>query len=74
MEIDTINPDLLAVLTPGARLRYKHGAANELRHIRAIVDDEYVVYKVWWPPRWEYEIVSIYSLNLEWEQGWLRPA
>ncbi len=74
-----INADLIAALVPGATLRLDRGpgaSSNELRHIRAIVDDEYVVYKVWWPghKRWEYQIAWVYAFHLEWEEGCLTVA
>jgi len=74
-----INTDLMAALVPGARLRLDYGAgnpSNELRHIRAIVDDKYVVYKVWRPGhrRWEYQVAHVYAFHLAWEGGDLKIA
>lgn len=76
MEIDDT---LMAALVPGARFRLDRGAgasANELRHIRAVVDGEYVVYKVWWShhQRWEYKIAWVYDFQLEWQEGCLKLA
>lgn len=49
---------------------------NELRHIRAIVDEEYVVYRVWSRHRqgWLYRVEWLYEFYLKWENGRLAAA
>ena len=59
-------PDGLIV--PGAKVRYFH----ELRHIRAIVDDDQVVYRVWRSGRWRYHIEWMYGFYLAWKDGMLK--
>lgn len=76
MEID---PALMAALVPGATLRVDYGPgkpANELRHVLAIVDDDHVVYKVWWPQhqRWEYKVEWVGTFDMEWKGGYVTLA
>lgn len=44
---------------------------NEIRHIRAIVDDWIIVYKVWGKRkrRWFYHVEWIYGFYLQYEHG-----
>lgn len=54
------------------RVFYQKGNLNnELRHIRAIVDEDMVVYCTWWKihRRWNYKIVHISLFELGFEQG-----
>lgn len=49
------------------RLNYGKGnRANKLIHIRAIVDDEYIVYRYWWRGDWVYEMTdpTFFSVNI----------
>ncbi len=72
-------PELLDMLQPGKKVRvfyYPGNVNNQLRHIRAIVDEEYVVYRVWsrHKRRWVYRIEWLYQFNLAWENGRLSAA
>jgi hypothetical protein len=74
-----IAPALRAMLQPGRAVRLDYGPgnpSNELRHICAIVDDEYVVYRVWWKHkrRWEYKVEWIYGFHLDFAAGNLKAA
>lgn len=46
---------------------------NEIRHIRAIVDTDQVVYKVWNKRMqvWKYHVESIFGFYLLFERGFL---
>ena len=67
----------LSLVQPGHRLRlyFNEGNPNnQIRHIRAIVDDDQVVYRVWSHGSWYYHVVWLYSFWLAWQDGVLRPA
>ena len=71
--------ELIDMLQPGKKVRlffYEGNLNNELRHIRAIVDDEYIVYKVWWSHKqyWHYKVEWIYSFVLFFENGHLKSV
>lgn len=73
-----IAPGLLAALKPGARLRRTIGNLTptpytELWHVRAIVDGEHVVYRVWSRSRrqWMYQMSDVFFLHLCWQNGTL---
>lgn len=68
--------ELLDILQPGKKVKlfYNEGNLNnEIRHIRAIVDDEYIVYRVWLPRKktWRYRVDWIYVFHLAFEGGYL---
>lgn len=70
-------PRLLDLLKPGAVVRVYYGPglrANRRLHIRAIVDEEQVVYRVWqrrWQD-WRYKVEWLYSFWLWDRDGKLR--
>ncbi len=68
--------ELRDLLRPGkaVRLFYNEGNPNnEIRHIRAVVDDEFIVYRVWTPRRkWMYYITGYYGFLLAYRDGDLR--
>jgi hypothetical protein len=61
------------MLQPGQKIKvfYSEGNINnEIRHIRAIVDDDFIVYRVWSKRnRWMYNIASKYNFELKYERG-----
>ncbi len=64
------------MLQPGNKVKVfisKENIHNQLRHIRAIIDNEYIVYKVWFKSKqdWRYFIEHVYKFELEYKQGWL---
>lgn len=68
--------ELRALLQPGAVVRFFYNEGNrhnQLRHICAVVDDDYIVYRVWSPAgqRWRYRVEYIYSFQLRHEEGGL---
>lgn len=70
---------LIDMLQPGKKVKlfYNEGNPNnELRHIRAIVDDEYIVYRVWSRHKqyWIYHVNWIYDFHLAFEGGNLKSA
>jgi hypothetical protein len=76
---DAYPPEFLALLAPGVALRLDYGpdnVNNKIRHIRAIVDDDEVVYRVWSyrRQRWAYQVEDRYGLWYEWQHGYLRKA
>jgi hypothetical protein len=79
MADDDYPPEFLALLQPGVALRLNYGPGNvnnERRHIRAVVDDIQVVYRVWSRrrQRWVYQVESRYGLWLQWRRGDLRKV
>ena len=68
----------LALLVPGRAVRLDYGIDNRLnclRHIRAIVDDEQVVYRVWNAKNgWQYFVSDRYSFYWRWTKGYLTKA
>jgi hypothetical protein len=64
-----------SLIQPETKLKYarKEGIhSSEVRHIRAIVDEQ-VVYRTWnkYKKRWNYSLIDSYSLWLEYEAGWI---
>jgi len=71
-----IHPEVWEMVQVGNAVRLDYGPGkrtNQLRHILAIVDDEYVVYRVWMN-RWVYQVDWIYRFELEWQGGYLKKA
>ena len=61
----------------GAKVRVFCGTGNphnELRHIRAVVDNEQIVYRVWRRGRWNYRGEWAYAFYLAWKDGHLKRA
>lgn len=75
-----INPAVLAMVQPGAKLRHWRGTltdhpTSEVWHVRAVVDGDHVVCRVWRPGRgWSYFLESLYALHLAYEGGALEVA
>lgn len=68
--------ELLNILQPGNKVRvYGHPrkSKNTLFHIRAVVDEEYVVYKVWSRRKqyWVYGVEHIYFFYLHWQKNFV---
>lgn len=66
------------LVSPGSSCRvfyYDGNPNNERRHIRAIVDDEQVVYRVWSRRHqtWRYYVEHLGRFELLWRDGWLTP-
>lgn len=59
-----ISPELREILQPGNTVRIVHGLKNpnnRLVHIRAVVDEDYIVYSWWNIGRgWQYKLESIW--------------
>ena len=71
--------ELLNMLQPGKKVKLVYSEwspNNELRHVRAIVDDEYIVYKVWsrHKKRWHYRVEWIFDFHLAFKGGNLTSA
>jgi hypothetical protein len=77
---DPFPDELLTMLQPGKRVRvppqFNKLSRSPLLHIRAIVDDEYIVYRTWAIHRrhWVYDAEWSYWFWLLWEDGHLLPA
>jgi len=76
-----IDPGLVAALKPGVKLLRTIGSMTpnphtELLHVRAIVDGEYVVYRVYSRSqrRWLYQMENTFFLHLCWKEGTLELA
>tara|TARA_Y100001935_G_C17050726_1_gene381873 strand:+ start:160 stop:408 length:249 start_codon:yes stop_codon:yes gene_type:complete len=70
---------LKRLIKPGKKFRAYYGENNPnnvLYHVRAIVDDDYVVVKHWvkHKKRWSYEVITTYALDVMHEMGTLVPA
>ena len=67
---------LKKLIKPGKKIRVYYGKghhANVLYHIRAIVDEHYVVVKSWvkHKKRWSYEVHPMFWFEMLQEQGLL---
>lgn len=74
-----IDPAVQALVQPGRRVRMLFGymtdsPRSELWHIRAIVDDDRVVYRVWRGNRWQYHVEDLLRFQLAWQDGGLTAA
>lgn len=72
MAEDDFSLALKTLLTPGNAVRFHYAPGNpnnEIRHIRAIVDDEYIAYRVWSRKkrRWTYHISWYYDFLLAYQ-------
>lgn len=59
------------MLQPGKKVKVFYGEKNinnETRHIRAIIDEEYIVYRVWYRS-WHYRVEHRYDFELKYESG-----
>ena len=69
--------ELLEKVKPGAVLKLFYGKGNhnnEIRHIRAIIDGDQVVYRVWRKSKqmWGYRISLMYDFALVEDSGFLK--
>jgi hypothetical protein len=76
---DQPSPVLLRLLQPGTRLRvkYRHpDSETETYHIRAIVDENFVVSRIWSKrnKRWVYRVDHWYFFELTLKDGGLRKV
>jgi hypothetical protein len=74
-----VSKSLDELLQPGNKVRRSYGKKNPnncLMHIRAIVDGEWIVYRVWWKSKqyWRYRIEWRYRFELDYEKGALEYA
>lgn len=77
ISIHTIDPELRKMLQPGRKVRVFYNDINpnnEIRHIRAIVDEDRVVYKVWQRNRYRYYVRWVYDFELDYKKGYLTKA
>ena len=61
--------DLNRALQPGKKIRVwytKDNPNNRLLHIRAVVDEDWIVFKEWWysKKRWHYEVKHKYYFEI----------
>lgn len=74
-----ISDEVLALMQPGAVLWFWSGTKtpNPTRHtihVRAIVDETVVVYRIWRRFQWQYHMKDIYFFQLLYEHDALKPA
>ncbi len=72
MEKLEYSQELLDMIQPGKAVRVfynEDNINNQVCYIRAIVDDEFMVYRVWNRKDWFYHIERIYSFQLCFEKG-----
>lgn len=66
------------MLQPGQKVKvfYNEGNINnQIRHIRAVVDGEFIVYRVWSRRKgWQYCIEHRYGFEYKYEKGVLKNA
>jgi hypothetical protein len=67
------------IVQPEKKVRLTFGTlsddpSTEVWHIRAVVDDKQVVYRVWQGKRWVYQMQSLYYCHLMWRDGHLAAA
>lgn len=56
-------------VAPGQDVRIRRSWQDLIWEIRAIVDDGYVVYRIWHKEHWEYAITSVEYLQMLVEDG-----
>lgn len=75
-----IDPALLAMLKPGAKVRHWRNRLtdnpnSQILHIRAIVDGDQVVYRVWRPGRgWRYIVDDMILFQMYYADGALEAV
>lgn len=73
-----MNEKLKTLLMPGKKVRIFYGDGNvnnQIRHIRAIVDEEQVVYRVWTHSRgWYYKVEWVLGFEITLKGGYLTKA
>lgn len=63
-------PDYLPAVGDSFRLDYGKGNRhNKLIHIRAIIDDEYIVYRYWYASDWIYKMTDPTFFEVGMESG-----
>jgi len=68
---------LMDMLTIGSKIRLYYGKDNpnnKLYHIRAFIDDEWIVYRLWLKhkKRWHYGIEHLWHFHFAFEAGLLK--
>jgi len=68
---------LIDMLVPGAVIRLDYGENNlnnKTIHVRAIVDDDQIVYRVWSQRKqlWRYHIEDLYFFTLGYSKDYLK--
>ena len=71
--------ELIKLIQPGNKVELFAGddnPYNDIYHIRAIVDEQIVVYRTWSKAeqRWRYGIDSLYTFKMYCTNGWLSSA
>lgn len=71
--------EMLDMIQPGKKVRLfysEENPNNQLRHIRAIVDDEYIVYRVWSSGKqtWRYSVDWVFGFKVVFDAGFLTAA
>lgn len=76
-----LDPALLAAVQPGAKLRRTIGdltptPRDEIWHVRAVVDDDVVVYRAWNRSRrnWDYHLTNLLFCHLCWQSSTLKET
>ena len=74
-----MSPQLKELLQPGKKIRLyfcKDNVNNAILHVRAIIDDEYVVVRIWShrKRRWIYKIDWFYIYELYLNDKYLQAA
>lgn len=75
--MDGIPVALIDLLQPEKTVRIFYSPTNpnnEVRHIRAVIDTEYIVYRVWFrsKKRWEYRVEHITAFYYPYVDGNLK--
>jgi hypothetical protein len=69
--------EVTALLQPGQKVRFDYGEPspnNRVCHIRAIIDEEYIAFRVWSKTRrrWLYYIDDVYFFQGAYALGYLK--
>lgn len=62
------------MLQPGQKIKVhysENNRNNHIRHIRAIVDNEFIAYRVWVKRNYRYNIKHRYDFELKYKKGYL---
>lgn len=68
---------LIDMLVPGAVIKLDYGENNpnnKTMHVRAIVDDDMIVYRVWSQSKqiWRYHVEGVYFFTLGYSKDYLK--
>ena len=74
-DIQEIHPKVIELVQPGKSILVKlSNGSNQRQHVRAIVDDGIVIYRVWSKTRqiWNYYVMNLWQFHFMYIEGRLK--